>query len=59
MSYYTEPYSHIKDKVELALYLWNYALKKELDHAAGANTSDVAARKRFNCFESWNWQTRH
>ena len=60
MSYYPEPHSHITDKVELVLLdLWKYAIKKELDHAAGVNTSDVAAKNRPHCFESWNWQTRH
>ena len=27
--------------VRAVLYLWNYALKKELDHAAGIYASDV------------------
>ena len=44
MSYYPESDSHIKDKVKLVLDLPNYATKKELDHAAGVDTSDLAAK---------------
>ena len=44
MSYYLEPDSHIKDKV-IVLDLLNYATKKELDHAAGVDTSNLAAKK--------------
>ena len=45
MSYYLEADSHIRDKAKVVLGLSNYATKKELDHAAGANTSDSAAKK--------------
>ena len=45
MSYYPEPNSHIRDKVEVVLDLWNYATKKELDHFTGVDTSDLAAKK--------------
>ena len=38
MSYYPEPDSHIRDKVKLVLNLSNYAIKKELKHAAGVDT---------------------
>ena len=31
MSYYTEPDSHIRDKVKVDLDLSNYATKKELE----------------------------
>ena len=47
MSYYPEPDSHIRDKVKAALDLPNYATKKELDHATGIDTSDLAAKKYF------------
>ena len=47
MSYYPEPDSHIRDKVKVVLDLSNYATKKELDHATGVNTSDLAAEKDF------------
>ena len=45
MSYYPDPYSHIRDKVKVVLDLSNYATKKELDHATGVDTSDLAAKK--------------
>ena len=35
MSYYPEPDSHIRNKIEVGLDLSNYATKKQLDHAAG------------------------
>ena len=52
MSYYPELDNHIRDKVKVVLDLSNYATKKELDHATGVDTSDLAAQKRFHCFES-------
>ena len=45
MSYYLEPYSHIKNKIKVELELSNYATKKYLEHATGVGTSDLAARK--------------
>ena len=45
MSFYPKPYSHIRDKDKIVLDLSNYATNKELDHATGADTSDLAARK--------------
>ena len=45
MSYYPEPDCRIRDKIKVVLDLWNYALKKELDHARGVGTSDVVAKK--------------
>ena len=45
MSYYLEPYSHIKNKIKVELELSNYATKKHLEHATGVGTSDLAARK--------------
>ena len=47
MSYYPEPDSHIRDKVKVVLDLSNYATKRELDHAAGVYTFDLAAKKDF------------
>ena len=49
MSYY--PDSHKRDKVKV-LELSNYATIKELEHATGIGTSDLAAKKTFYCFES-------
>ena len=45
MSYYSEPDSHIRSKVEAMLGLSNYATKKE--HTAGIDTSDLASKKDF------------
>ena len=45
MSYYPQPGSHIRDKVKVVLDLSNYATKKELEHAVGIDTSDLAAKK--------------
>ena len=47
MSYYPEPDSHIRDKVKVILDLSNYATKKELEHAPGIDTTDLAAKKDF------------
>ena len=47
MIYYSEPYSHIRDKVQINLDLTNYATEKELDHAKGVGTSDLASKKDF------------
>ena len=44
MSYYPEQDSH-RDKVEVVWELSNYATKKELEHAAGINTFDLASKK--------------
>ena len=43
MSYYPETDSHIRDKVKVVLDLSNCTTKKELDHATGVDTSDLAA----------------
>ena len=45
MSYYLEPDSHFTDKVKVVLELSNYATKIELDHATGADRSNLAAKK--------------
>ena len=47
MSYYPETDSHIRDKVKVVLDLSNYTTKKELEHATGIDTSDLAAKKCF------------
>ena len=47
MNYYPEPNSHIRKKVKVVLYMSNYALKKELEHAAGIDASDLGAKKDF------------
>ena len=41
MSYY--PDSHTRYKFKEGLELSNYATKKELDHNAGVNTTDLAS----------------
>ena len=45
MNYYPEPGSHIRNKIEGKLDLSNYATKKELKHAKGVDTSDLATTK--------------
>ena len=45
MSYYPEPDSHIRDKVKVLFELSNCATKKELVHATGIDTSDLASKK--------------
>ena len=52
MSYYPETDSHITDKVKVVLDLSYFATKRELEHATGIDTSDLAPKKRFYCFES-------
>ena len=47
MSYYPELDCHIRDKVKVVLDLLNYAIKKQLDHAAAVDTSDLAAKNDF------------
>ena len=42
MSYYPEPDSHIRDKIIVVLELSNHTTKKELEHATGADTSNLA-----------------
>ena len=44
MKYYTEPDSNIRDNVRVVLDLSNNSTKKELDHATGVDTSDLAAK---------------
>ena len=47
MSYYPDPDSRIIDKVKFLLDLSNYATKKELEHVANFDTSDLAAKNIF------------
>ena len=47
MSYYPESDSHIRSKVKALLDLSNYATIKELEHAAGIDTSDLVAENHF------------
>ena len=44
MHYYPQLESHIKDKVKVVVYLWNYATKKKLVYATGVDTSDLATK---------------
>ena len=52
MSYYSEPDSHIRDKVKVVLDLPNYSTKKELDHGSGVDTSDLTAKKDFTALKA-------
>ena len=45
MSYYPKTGSHIIDKFKLVLHLTNYTIKTKLEHATGADTSNLAAKK--------------
>ena len=45
MSYYAEPDSHTRVKVKLVLGLSSDGTKSEFEHAAGVDTSDLAAKK--------------
>ena len=45
MSYYSETYSHIRDKVKVVWDLSNFATKEELEQATGIDTSHLAAKK--------------
>ena len=47
MIYYPEADSNIRDNVKVVFDLSNYATKKELDHATGVDTFELAAKKDF------------
>ena len=47
MSYYPESGSHFNSKVKVILGLRNQATKKELEDAAGVDTSKLTAKKDF------------
>ena len=59
MTYYSEPDSHIRDKVKVQLELPNYATKEELEHATGVDTSDLAAKKDFIALKTEIDKTRY
>ena len=44
MSYFPEPHTHSKNKIEVELDLSNYAIKSELKNTTGADTSDFAKK---------------
>ena len=44
MHYYPQLGNHIRDKVNVVVYLSNHATKKELVYATGADTSDLATK---------------
>ena len=44
MSYFTEPYTRIKNKTKVELDLSNYATKSDLKNTAGIDTSIVAKK---------------
>ena len=43
MNYYPQRDSHIRNKINVELHLSNYAIKRELDHAAVVEKSDLPA----------------
>ena len=47
MSYYPETDSHVREKVEALLDLSNYATKKELEHSAIVDASNLAIKSDF------------
>ena len=55
MDCHPEPDSFIRNKTKVEPDLSNYATKKELENATGVDASDLAAKKKFYCFESWIW----
>ena len=50
MSYYPEPDSHLR--VQVVLYLWNYAIKKQLNNATDIDTSNLATKTDFIVMEA-------
>ena len=66
MSYYPELDGQIRDKVKVVLDLSSDATKKELEHAAGIDTSHLAAKNDFIALKAEvdkldiiNWLTFH
>ena len=45
MSYYPKSDSHVRAKINIALELWNYATKKELNDDAIVDTFNLAANR--------------
>ena len=52
ISYFLEPHTHSKNKIEVELDLSNYATKSELKNAAGNNTSDFAKKANLTSLKS-------
>ena len=50
MSYYPEADSLLR--VQVVLYLWNYAIKKELNNATDIDTSNLATKTDFIVLEA-------
>ena len=51
-SYFIAKHSFVPEiTFKVVLDLSNYAAIKELDHGTGVDTSDLAAKQRFFCFE--------
>ena len=47
MSYYPEPDSYIRDKVNIGIELSNYSTKEGIEHGPGVGTSNLADKKDF------------
>ena len=50
ISHYTEPDSHVLDKVKVVLNLSSYTTERELKDATGVDTSNLAAKSDFISF---------
>ena len=52
MSYFPEPHTHSKNKIEIELDLSNYATKSDLKNATCVDTSDFAKKADFTSLKS-------
>ena len=52
MSHYPGQDIYIRDKLKIVLELSNYATKKELNNATGADTFNVAAKRDFTALKA-------
>ena len=52
MSYFTEPYTHSKNKIKFELDLSNYATKSDLKNASGVDTSGFAKKANLTSLKS-------
>ena len=52
MSYFTEPYTHSKNKITFELDLSNYATKSDLKNASGVDTSGFAKKANLTSLKS-------
>ena len=52
MSYFTEPYTHSKNKIKFELDLSNYATKSDLKNASGVDTSGFAKKANLSSLKS-------